>query len=66
MRLLWQKEVHTLKYLVAIKETKVLLLTQTIKVKAIEAKLAEAGALLIEPKARKTWDFDMSRFSLRS
>ena len=35
-----------------------------VKVKAIDAKLAEAGALLIEPKAYEPRDFDMSRFSL--
>lgn len=35
-----------------------------VKVKAIDAKLAEAGALLIEPKTHEPRDFDMSRFSL--
>ena len=33
-------------------------------IRAIEAKLAEVGALLIEPKVDKPADFDISHFSL--
>ena len=42
----------------------VVITSDHVEVKAIDAKLAEVGALLIEPNAHEPRDFDMSRFSL--
>ena len=56
------EEVRTLKFYLKKTVKGFVITSDHVKVKAIDAKLAEAGALLIEPKAHEPRDFDMSRF----